>query len=195
MRGSTVINWKIKETIGVSIYNPAAIKAVKPNVNYYGTGRSNYFVVKDDKAFESFLLEFDSRITFSRGDKVKPKYAREDKEPYVLFSNEDDGGIPWMRTERHIRSRPRTIIANEDPREETHQVEEQVEFDFLEELSAHLHESSVMIWTETGSEGHRYVHGHACAVNCKNERETVNLSDIMGIVKKRWGIEASDPSY
>ena len=63
---------------------------------------------------------------------------------------------------------------------------------WIEELSKHLEEDSVAIWEEVGAEKLRYLAGVSIAVNSKGEVLDVALSDILDLIKDRWGNDNVD---
>jgi|BioPla2DNA2_1021312.scaffolds.fasta_scaffold60553_2 hypothetical protein len=78
--------------------------------------------------------------------------------------------------------------------EETDEFEE---VDFIKELSKHIADGYVAIVQQVGYENYRYFTGYAIAVNNKDERLIINLSDITDLAKEKWGSEVTvtDPSY
>lgn len=111
--------------------------------NYVPYVRSNYFKVKNIKAFKSFIDEFDMRF-------ISKKTI--DEEVLVGFYIEDDSSIPESRYDEESA--------------------EDMEFNFYKELSTHLEEGWVAEIREIGFEKMRYLTGYSVAVNHKGEEIT-----------------------
>ena len=117
---------------------------------YVPTARSNYFAVKDPAAFESFCSKWSLRLI--------RKDDREGQPTLFGFLVDSDNGIPstyW------------------DPDKE-----DDVESDFIGELSSHLVDGWVAIVREIGYEKMRYLVGFTVAVNSAGERIDLNLDRI-----------------
>lgn len=117
--------------------------------NYYGSARSNYFVVKDE---EAFLLDMEKipGIIIERG-KVDASFC-------VLGDDGDGAGWP------------------SGGYDEDNDVE--FEIDIVESVYPHLADDEVAIFMECGAEKLRYVSGYSIAVNNKGETETISLDEI-----------------
>ena len=120
--------------------------------NYYGFARSNYFKVKDDKAFENFCKKWElSHIT----DDDPHDGGSADLHGFLV---ENESGIPSAYLDKESG--------------------EHVEGHFYLDLAAHLVEGWVAIVREIGYEKLRYLIGYTVAVNAKGETRQVNLDDI-----------------
>jgi len=133
--------------------------------NYYATARSNYFAVKDEKAF----LEWADQLGFAvlepdHRDKVADGIRRFGIAP---GNHGDCGGWPESMCD-----------------EETGEYED---FDVSAQLSAHLADGEVAALMEAGNENLRYVTGHAVAVNGKGETVRVDLESIYRKARKLGG--------
>lgn len=72
---------------------------------------------------------------------------------------------------------------------------EDVDFDVVDFVSEHLPDGEVAIFQEAGGEKLCYLTGFSIAVNSKGERLSVDMNDIMRLVKETWGIKPTDCSY
>lgn len=134
--------------------------------NYCGTGRSNYFQVKDVAAYKTWLAKFPD-IEYIQSDDAP------EEDPLVGFlSNLECGSLPSFY-----------YVGDEEK-----------EVDFLDELSQHLVDGSVAVFVTAGSEKQRYVSGHAIAINSQGEQEYVSLSDIYTKAEK-LGKEVTPAEY
>lgn len=128
--------------------------------NYYGSGRTNYFRVKDFEKFIGWLSKF-SGIDLWLG-------AFTDDKNMVGFGIESDDGCL-----------PSEFVTEDEDMEEV-----PVAVDFLFELSEHLDEGQVAVFMHAGNEKLRYITGYAEAINSKGEREVISLDHIYEIAKK-----------
>lgn len=117
--------------------------------NYVAKVRSNYFKVKDEKAWQKFCDRFDFTNIIDTVDGERLHGFMDDS-----FGN----GLP-------------TTIYDEKK-------DEYVEVDFAKELSEHLEDGWVAILVEIGSEKYRYLLGFAVAINSKGESRSVTLDEI-----------------
>ena len=122
-------------------------------MDYYATGRTNYFKVKDVDKFNNWVTSFGGEVISKDGQ----------TELVGIIVN----GIPDMKR-------------SEDS--------ELVEFDFYEELKGHLKKGQVAVYTESGSEGHRYVVGCAVAVCPGKEDVAVNIDSIYDLAAKSFHV-------
>jgi hypothetical protein len=118
--------------------------------NYYCASRTNYFRVKDPDAFLKWANELSLNV-WPGGD---------NKQLFAVSPDQysDDGGFP-------------STLYNEKNDDWT-------DFDFAEELSRFLADGSVAVIMSSGAEKLRYISGYAVAINNKQEREQLWLSDI-----------------
>jgi len=130
--------------------------------NYYATARSNYFAVKDEKAFRDWagLLGL-TILEPGHRDKTADGIRR-----FGISSGncDDSGGWP-------------NVVWND----------EACDYDPIEvheQLSAHLADNEVAVLLEVGNETLRYVAGVAVAVNNKGRTVTVNLDSIYSAAQK-----------
>jgi hypothetical protein len=61
--------------------------------------------------------------------------------------------------------------------------------DFVAELAAHLAEGEVAVLMQAAAEGLRGVVGNALAIHSDGRVLTIDINDIYGRVKKKWGVE------
>ena len=126
--------------------------------NYHSTARSNYFAVKDERAFRKWAALIGlSILEPAHHNKVADGISRFAIAPDITG---DSGG--W----------PTSIVNDEtDPCID-------MDIDVPEQLSAHLADGEVAILMETGSESLRYLTGTAVAVNSKGETVMLDLTSI-----------------
>ena len=123
--------------------------------NYYATARSNYFAVRDEKAFRVWTTLLGLTILEpTHHDKVSDGIPRFGIAP----GDFDEGGWP-------------TSIYHED----TDVCED---IDVAGQLAVHLADGDVAVLMEVGNEKLRYVAGSAVAVNHKGETTSVDIDDI-----------------
>ena len=123
--------------------------------NYYGSCRTNYFKVRDEKAFEA-AIEALPNVECHRSDgAIDAKHAG----LYCILGNDMDGA-GWP-TSQYI----------EETDDHTH-------LDLVDEVYPHLADGEVAIFVEVGAEKLRFLVGYAEAVNNKGERIIVSLLDI-----------------
>jgi hypothetical protein len=129
--------------------------------NYYGSCRTNYFKVKDEKAFEA-AVEALPDIEFHRSDGAID--AKHEGLYCILGNNADGAGWP------------------------THQYNEKLDdyndFDLVSEVYPHLADGEVAIFMEVGAEKLRFLVGYTEAVNNTGERVEVSLLDIYDKAKQ-----------
>jgi len=123
--------------------------------NYYATARSNYFAVKDEKAFREWaehiglnILEPDNRDKVADGI---PRFG-------ITPGDGDDSGWPAMRHNA--------------------ETDDYDDIDVPGQLSEHLADDEVAVLMEVGNEKLRYVSGSAVAVNNLGKSVSLNLGGI-----------------
>jgi hypothetical protein len=131
--------------------------------DWYGSARSNYFRVKDLKAFQELCSRWG--VSFMTKSESEPEL--------VGFVCETEfGGLP-----SHIFEE---VVGTDELKE--------YEFDdFLKELAGLLKDGEVAIMMEAGAEKLRYITGCAVAVNSKGRTVSVSLDDIYKKAKKLGG--------
>ena len=140
-------------------------------MDYYGTGRTNYFKVKDVEAFKKWTTSFGGQL-------ITKTTSKSVEHPELVGIILD--GVPDMK---------------HNPAEEG---DELVEFDFYEELKSHLQKGQVAVYMESGAEGHRYVTGMAVAMSPGKEDVTLNINEIYKLAAKSFRVarnKISDASY
>lgn len=115
-----------------------------------GFARSNYFEVKDPRAFEEFCGKWDLELI--RGGEDGGEL------PLYGFICRDDSGIPNSYSDAESG--------------------DWIEGDFMAELSGHLSDGWVALVREVGYEKMRYLVGYTLAINSKGERQSVDLNSI-----------------
>lgn len=134
--------------------------------NYYATTRSNYFRVKDAKAFEDWCNELNLEFWTH-----KPEA---DAETFYAISADtgDCGGWPTSR-----------LVAREDDPD----VDDDEEVDVAAELADYLHPSDAAVLMEIGNEKLRYLAGFAQAVHPDGRIVTISLAEIIDKAREVFG--------
>lgn len=71
-----------------------------------------------------------------------------------------------------------------------------VEVDFVDEVSTHLTDDSIAVFEAVGSEKYRYLSGYAIAVNSEGKQVRVDINDIYARAKAEFGVEKiSEANY
>lgn len=123
---------------------------------YFGTARTNYFLVKDEEAFKAEMEKFEVSVNTQTID---------DQNLYSLIDNDPDGGgMPWS-------------FYNDE-------TEEHEDIEWSDILGKHLADGQVCVLMESGAEKHRYISGYAVAFNNKGETRSINLNDIYDLAKE-----------
>lgn len=74
--------------------------------------------------------------------------------------------------------------------------DEDIEVDFIDDVSQHLTDDSIAVFEAVGNEKFRYLNGYAVAINSKGERVDINISEIYARAKEKFGVkEISEASY
>ena len=120
--------------------------------NYYATARSNYFAVRDEKAFS----EWTALLGLTILEPSQPNQTADGVRRYAITPGDTGDGDGWP-TSRYD--------------EDTDELED---IDVSDQLSTHLADDEVAILMESGSEKLRYITAIATAVN--NKGDTVRLS-------------------
>ncbi len=134
--------------------------------DWYGTARSNYFKVRDNKAFEVFMQNLSS-MTAEHNDVDNTWWIRTDD-----YGN---GGFNWT-----------VYDENFEPDDSVNA---------MDELASHLQEGEVAIFLEAGAEKLRYITGNALAIAWTGEITEIDLTDIYELVAKKYGIEPCRAEY
>lgn len=145
--------------------------------NYYGACRSNYFKVKDRKAFEAALDGYAWEIEYM---------DREDPKSKLVLCGTSGGGTPT------IRRTPEDELAKlqeEAARLGTDAPDDLQEIDYRELFMTHLQDGEVAILMETGAEKLRYLIGSASAYHSDGRHTFVDLAEIYGKVETEFGVE------
>jgi hypothetical protein len=127
--------------------------------NYYGTARSNYFLVKDPEAFTTEMSKYPVTVITKDVDGVTL---------YGFLDADDDGGADiWAYYE--------------------HEESDIEDLNWEEVFKRHLADDWVAVIMECGAEKHRYLGGFAGAYNNKGETKTITLGDIYGLATSLGG--------
>lgn len=120
--------------------------------NYYATARSNYFSVTDEPRFLADMQTLPDVSVHTRESE-----GEQPRRFCLLADQGDGGGWPCYRD-------------TEDGDGE--------DINIADVVSGHLAPGEVAIFMEAGAEKHRYVSGHAIAINAAGDICQVGLSDI-----------------
>lgn len=129
--------------------------------NYYATARSNYFKVKDLKAFKKRAEELYLEVIDQKTEAGETLYG---------IMAEDGDGWPTVRD------------TNESERPDGEEV------DFPAELANHLAPGEVAVLMQAGSERRRYLTGPAVAVTSDGRRSEIVLDNIYEQASREFGI-------
>jgi len=135
--------------------------------NYYATGRTNYFAVKDITAFEAEINALETGLEISTREK--------DGQTLLALISQNEGGFVW------------TAYTDETGNHE--------EIDWSMVFTKHLQDGWVAIIIESGAEALRYVDGTAMAFNSKGEEIVINLVDEITKRAESLGSHITEPSY
>lgn len=137
--------------------------------NYYGSGRSNYFAVKDIAAFKLAVEPHDFRV-----------HEHHEGGTVCVLSEEPDGTGSFFRN-----------LYDED--------DELLDEDWslVEQIVPHLKDGEVAVLIHVGSEKMRYLSGYAVAVHSDGRTVELHLEEeIIARAKATFGVETIDgPSY
>ncbi len=127
--------------------------------DWYVTARSNYFKVRDNENFGTFMQQLPG---MTAEHKVK------DNAWWVRGSDYSNGEFDWT-------------IYDED-------CEPDDSVNAMVELASHLQEGEVAIFFEISSERLRYITGRSLAIAWNGEITIINLSDIYDLVATKYNI-------
>lgn len=136
--------------------------------DWYGTSRSNYFRVKDVKAFTEAMRGLDLRVVEGDG-KTAGMVA--------VISESENGDWP-------------SSVWNEA-------ADDYVEVDVVELIVPHLVGGEVCVLRSAGAEASRYVTGDACAFTNQGAESLVRVSldDIYAKAQDAFGAEPTRAEY
>ena len=135
--------------------------------NYYATGRTNYFAVKDAEAFKAEIDALNSGLEVVSQER--------DGKKLVALLSENEFGFVW------------NAYNKEDS--------DDYEIDWSAIFNRHLEDDWVAIIMETGAEGLRYVSGIALAFNNKGETIAVDLANEINRRAKELGTQVAEASW
>ena len=145
--------------------------------NFYGSGRTNYFRVKDADAFREEMNRFSSIEIHNPSGGVSS-----DSFCILVVDGDGYGGFP-----------------SEIWEEDQHGDGYPVEVDFYEIVAKHLADNEVAIFQHIGAEKLRYLTGYSIAVTNDDVGEpqfiTVSIDDIYGRVRNEWNLDATTATY
>ena len=74
--------------------------------------------------------------------------------------------------------------------------DEDIEVDFIDDVSKHLTDDSILVLQAIGNEKMRYLTGYAVAVNNKGESVSISIDNIYKMAQEKFGVnEISDATY
>ncbi len=121
--------------------------------DWYGTSRSNYFMVKDVDKFKALCARWGIEFV-----------AKSDEPELVGFLGLSEyGGLPSYRLEKD---------------KDTDEMIELDSDDFYTELAENLKDGEVVVMIESGAQKHVYITGFAIAINSKGETVSLSLDEI-----------------
>jgi len=121
--------------------------------DWYGTSRSNYFMVKDVDKFKTLCARWG--VEFIEKDAASG---------FVGFLGMSEyGGLPSCRLEKD---------------KDTDEMIELDSDDFYTELADQLKDGEVAVLMEAGAQKHAYITGFAMAINSKGENVSLSLNEI-----------------
>jgi hypothetical protein len=127
--------------------------------DWHGTARSNYFKVRDNENFGTFMQQLLS---------MTAEHNVGDNTWLVQASDYNNGGFNWT-------------IYDED-------YEPDDSVNAMDEFASHLQEGEVAIFFEIGSEKLSYITGNSIAIAWNGEITIINLSDIYDLVATKYNI-------
>lgn len=133
--------------------------------NYVQMARSNYFRVKDEKAFLNFVEKYNLRMI-------------EDGDGRVGIMDSEDSGCGGWPSEIYDEER-----------------DECIEIDFVAELRQHLADDQVCVLIEIGYEKMRVLTGRAIAIKRKGGTIVTDLADIYKKAEKAFGVKPTTAEY
>lgn len=133
--------------------------------NYGAKARSNYFKVKDAKAFEAWIET--RELTMMVND--------DDKSLFGIYSATESGSWP-------------TSYYDDGK-------EEDINIDLITEICEHLADGQVAILFEIGSERMRFLSGETHAFNNKGKKVSIFLSDIYEKALKKFHTKPTVAEY
>ena len=133
--------------------------------DWYGACATNAFRVSDERAWGEELATIPN-LGITRTEKDGDIW-------YILYSNYPEDGISYgdWPYDRY------------DERED-----DWVEFDIIDVVYPHLRDGDVAIFFRSGYSKRYWITGEAIAVNNRNERVSVNISEIYGLVERHLGV-------
>ena len=135
--------------------------------NYYGQARTNYFQVKDLKAWREELSNYPVELIETKDDDGTIKVG-------FMDANDDGAGLDWQ-------------LYDEEGNE--------TEIDWTDLLARHLADNEVAIIMETGAEKYRYLSGWAMAVNNKKETREISLAKDIYTLAQELGENVTGATY
>ena len=135
--------------------------------NYYGQARTNYFQVKDLKAWREELSNYPVELIEQKDDDGTIKVG-------FMDANDDGAGLDWQ-------------LYDEEGNE--------TEIDWTDLLARHLADNEVAIIMETGAEKYRYLSGWAMAVNNKKETREISLAKDIYTLAQELGENVTGATY
>ena len=126
---------------------------------YYGTGRSNYFKVKDVEKFKSLLDRSECDLIW-KGSKTSDELDSSDLVGFIPLTEDGQVFIP-----------------------------EDQETNFWDDVSSLLQEGQILIFQSVGSEKTRYINGISLAINCKGDILEFSLDEIYERAKDYFQVD------
>lgn len=162
--------------------------------NYYGSERTNYVRLKNEKA----ELDFQLLVAIFGGEYVE-RFDKEGNRLCGALGNSEDGGfassqdLAFVLKQRFVSPNPVSDLSADRLAQAQADDLEDVELNngFLYEAHCLLAEGQVLIHLSAGAEKLRYICGYAEAISWTGESVTVSLDDIYEKAKTAFNLTES----
>lgn len=164
--------------------------------DWFGSARSNYFRVKDEKKFREWASSCGLTVASSKDPyRMVLNDAKPEDEPLFAVYPDDSSDFGGWPSQRFVEGPP---VPDDDTGVMEQEDGDFVDLDITEELAQHLPEGEVAILMEIGNEKLRYLTGWATAVRVKDGKPEflpINLNDIYSRVTADWGVVPTKAEY
>lgn len=141
--------------------------------NWFGTARSNYFMVKDLAAFQAMVESEIPDVDVVVSDQSDG--PRAGKVCLLASADSDNGDFPTTRFDDEL--------------------EEDVEIHFPTMISPHLVEGEVVVLMTIGAEKQRYLTGYSVAFDHTGTEVRVDIGDIYDKARLAFGMNPDQATY
>lgn len=173
--------------------------------NYSGYGRTNYVVLCDEQAYETFIA-----LVLLLGGTTEERTDEQGVRSIAAFGNDEDGDFkntlyvselvesgyvsPWEESELDATRADYLAIVADDAQQNGEFVEIDG-IDFLSEAYGLLAPGQVLVFMTVGHEKLRYVNGAAVAINEEGKTVSLALDDIYKIAEKAFNTPVTTAAY